>query len=103
MAAARDNVKLLTQLTMQLQQWLEGLNDVPTPDFEQGLDFYQEVTRFEITLIRRALILMQGHQLKAARLLNINATTLNAKIKHYQIDWRSQPDPDNGKMAKTKS
>ncbi|MEK6280272.1 MAG: helix-turn-helix domain-containing protein [Acidobacteriota bacterium] len=95
-AAARDKLRLLKQLTMELQQGLESLNDVPIPDFAQGLDFYQEVRRFEIELIRRALMFMDGHQLKAARLLNLNATTLNSKIKHYQITlYPPQPDTEN--------
>ena len=54
-----------------------ALDETPMPDFKQGLDFYQEVSRFEITLIRRALMFTEGHQGKAARLLNLNATTLS--------------------------
>jgi DNA-binding NtrC family response regulator len=84
-AAAREKLRLLKQLTIELQQELESLNYKLTPDFEQGLDFYQEVRRFEIDLISRALMFMEGHQVKAAQLLNLNATTLNAKIKNYQI------------------
>jgi DNA-binding NtrC family response regulator len=95
-AAAKDKLRLLKQLTMELHQGLEALNDVPIPDFAQGLDFYQEVRRFEIELIRRALMFMDGHQLKTARLLNLNATTLNAKIKHYQITlYQPHADAEN--------
>jgi DNA-binding NtrC family response regulator len=75
----------LEQLTSELQQGLETLHDIPLQDFEQGLDFYEEVSRFEIQLIKRALVFTEGHQGNAARLLNLNATTLNAKIKHYHI------------------
>jgi DNA-binding NtrC family response regulator len=39
------------------------------------------VRRFEIDLIRRALEQTGGHQSRAARLLGMNATTLNSKIK----------------------
>lgn len=85
LAAARAKLRLLKQLTMELQRGLESLDETPMPDFKQGLDFYQEVSRFEITLIRRALMFTEGHQGKAARLLNLNATTLSVKIKHYHI------------------
>ena len=83
--AAQDKVRLLKQLVMELQQGLESLNQVPTPAVERGLDFYHEVSHFEIELIKRALTFVGGHQRKAARLLNLNASTLGSKIKHYQI------------------
>ena len=84
-AAAQDTLRLLKQLTTELQQGLEALGGPPTPDFEQGLDFYQEVRRFEIALIRRALTFMKGHQGKAAQLLNLNKSTLSAKMQRYEI------------------
>jgi len=58
-------------------------------DIARGLDFYDEVRRFEIDLIRRALDQTGGHQSRAARLLGMNATTLNSKIKTYNIQLRS--------------
>lgn len=57
-------------------------------DFEHGINFYEEVRRFEIDLIRRALDQTGGHQSRAARLLGMNATTLNSKIKTYNIQFR---------------
>jgi len=48
----------------------------------------EEVRRFEIDLIRRALEQTGGHQSRAARLLGMNATTLNSKIKTYNINLR---------------
>lgn len=47
-----------------------------------------EVQRYEADLIRNALIKAQGSQRQAARLLGVKATTLNAKIKKYDINWR---------------
>jgi DNA-binding NtrC family response regulator len=44
-----------------------------------------EVRRLEVRLIRNALSQTSGHQRKAARLLGVKATTLNAKIKRYKI------------------
>jgi DNA-binding NtrC family response regulator len=57
-------------------------------DIGRGVNFYDEVRRFEIDLIRRALEQTSGHQSRAARLLGMNATTLNSKIKTYNISLR---------------
>jgi DNA-binding NtrC family response regulator len=54
-------------------------------DIAQGITFYEEVKKFEIDLIQRALEQTTGHQSRAARLLGLNATTLNSKIKSYNI------------------
>lgn len=58
-------------------------------DLARGVNFYDEVKKFEIDLIRRALEQTGGHQSRAARLLGLNATTLNSKIKTYNISIRS--------------
>jgi len=57
-------------------------------DISRGVNFYDEVKKFEIDLIRRALEQTGGHQSRAARLLGLNATTLNSKIKVYNIQLR---------------
>src|ERR671936_234342 len=57
-------------------------------DMSHGVNFYDEVRRFEIDLIRRALDQTGGHQSRAARLLGMNPTTLNSKIKTYNINLR---------------
>ncbi|HWN08290.1 MAG TPA: sigma-54 dependent transcriptional regulator [Pyrinomonadaceae bacterium] len=57
-------------------------------DLGRGINFYDQVRRFEIDLIRRALEQTSGHQSRAARLLGMNATTLNSKIKTYNINLR---------------
>ena len=56
-----------------------------TIDIAQGITFYDEVKSFEIDLIQRALEQTGGHQSRAAKLLGLNATTLNSKIKSYNI------------------
>ena len=56
-----------------------------TIDIARGINFYDEVRDFEIDMIRRALDQTAGHQSRAARLLGLNATTLNSKIKSYNI------------------
>jgi transcriptional regulator with GAF, ATPase, and Fis domain len=56
-------------------------------DFSQGIDFYHEVETFEVGLIKRALEETSGNQAQAARLLHIKPTTLNSKIKLYNIQF----------------
>ena len=51
-----------------------------------GIDFYDEVERYEIELIKDALKQSNGNQTQAARLLKMKTTTLNAKMKHYGLN-----------------
>jgi transcriptional regulator with GAF, ATPase, and Fis domain len=66
----------------------EGASMAAVQNIGRGVNFYEEVRRFEIDLIRRALEQTGGHQSRAARLLGMNATTLNSKIKTYNINLR---------------
>jgi DNA-binding NtrC family response regulator len=54
-------------------------------DLSRGVSFYDEVNRFQIELIHRALEITGGHQSRAAKLLGMNTTTLNSKIRYYNI------------------
>jgi DNA-binding NtrC family response regulator len=60
---------------------LQGLN------LSEGIDFFGEVKQFETSLILLALARTGGHQAQAAKLLNIKPTTLNSKIKLYNIQY----------------
>ena len=82
---SREKVRLLKLIVMKLQEELESISEVASLDVESGINFYEEVRHFEIELISRALTVMGGQQSNAARLLNMNATTLNAKMKCYNI------------------
>ena len=54
-------------------------------EMESGVDFFEEVKRFETRLIGRALELTGGNQARAARMLRLGTTTLNYKIKQYAL------------------
>jgi len=54
-------------------------------EMESGVDFFEEVKRFETRLIGRALELTGGNQARAARMLGLGTTTLNYKIKQYEL------------------
>ena len=50
-----------------------------------AIDFFDEVQKFEVKLIKRALDLSDGNQARAAKLLGLGTTTLNYKIKTYAL------------------
>lgn len=62
--------------------------------YTQKRDFYEAVQQFQITLIAAALGSTGGHQRRAARLLGLGYTTLNAMIKRYNIQpiWHQHED-----------
>lgn len=82
---ARNNISKLKELTLRLLREVHSISEVHQYSFDRGLDFYDEVSRFEVDLIKRALLQTAGHQGRAAKLLNLKVTTLNSKIKHYNI------------------
>ena len=63
----------------------EASATVENLNVKSGVDFFDEVRRFEVRLIIRALELTGGNQARAARLLGLGTTTLNYKIKTYEI------------------
>lgn len=77
--------KTLKELTLALLKEVESLKGNDSPDGRLSVHFAEEVRRFETDLIRWALMHTGGHQRRAARMLNIKVTTLNAKIKRYGI------------------
>jgi DNA-binding protein Fis len=68
---------------------IEAMGMSPNFDVGGGIDFYDAVQKFEVSLIKSALLRTGGHQSRAAKLLGIKKTTLNAKIKHYNIEWKA--------------
>lgn len=75
----------LRELTQVLMEEVTELETVKSIDISQGINIYDEVRQYETALIRRALRLTGGNQKKAARLLGLLPSTLNDKIKRYQI------------------
>ena len=51
--AAEGNITSLRELTFKLLRKVESIGEAQTPDIENGIDFYDEVSRFEIELIQR--------------------------------------------------
>ena len=89
-----SGVQQLTQLARALASEIETLQRELSSDrirdrqidFDnEGIDFYDEIERYEIELIKSALAKCGGNQSRAARLLHLKSTTLNAKMKHYGL------------------
>lgn len=89
------NIKLKTiqKLASEMQQIAarelektgKSLNKMVGNENSTQSSFEDRVKFYEIELIVRALIKSGGRQIIASKLLGIKKTTLNAKIKRYQI------------------
>ncbi len=84
-AALKARIDNLKMAALTLLQEVHALTEVETANVEEGIDFYEEVRRFEMQLIVRALEQTGGHQGRAARLLKLKLSTLNSILKRYQI------------------
>ena len=80
-----DGIDSLSRLVSQLSAAVETLDEPNIPSIENGLDFYAEVRKFEMSLIQRALKYTAGAQNKAAVILKLKRSTLNSKIKTYRL------------------
>lgn len=80
-----EKIEVLREVTVALLDEVKSLGSMRKVDIHDGINFDEEVKSFEILLIERALEQTGGSQLRAARLLNLKHTTLNAKIKRYDI------------------
>ncbi|HUQ32544.1 MAG TPA: helix-turn-helix domain-containing protein [Pyrinomonadaceae bacterium] len=74
--ALEHDEALAERATLQEEQNLE---------IKEGIVFHEMVARFETNIIIRALELTGGNQARAARLLGMKPSTLNYKIKLYNI------------------
>jgi transcriptional regulator with PAS, ATPase and Fis domain len=84
------NTKLanISSLVSSLNAAVEDLETLDLTRMDEQFDFYNEVERYEIKLIKSALRITGGSQIKAAKLLKLNATTLNAKIKNFKLSTK---------------
>lgn len=84
--AAFDNrIETLREMALLFLSELESLRRARPSRVEAPGKLCDEVHRFEIDLIRSALERTGGNQVRAARLLGVKPTTLNAKLKRHKI------------------
>ncbi len=79
----------LREVALMLLNAVDSLRKRTQPRGDQEIRLHQEVRGFEADLIRAALVRTGGNQAHAARLLGVKHTTLNAKIKRYDISISS--------------
>jgi len=80
-----DKINILRETVLLLLQEVESLTIAPPGGLKSGARLDEEVRQFEMSLIRTALGRTAGSQTRAAKLLGLKLTTLNAKIKRYHI------------------
>jgi len=81
----QSGLSALKILALTFLKQIELLEAQLTNNEGSGLDLQEEVRRFEVELIRSALMKTGGRQRRAASLLGMKVTTLNTKIKRYKI------------------
>lgn len=87
-----NRLEALKVLSQSLLQEVEALKsntksekDIIEEVRDGKIDLEKEVQKYEVELIRCALVRTGGRQRRAAKLLNVKISTLNAKIKRYGI------------------
>jgi DNA-binding NtrC family response regulator len=78
-------IRVLREVAFNLLRQLDVINRASHLRRAKDLHLHNEVREFEIELISSALAQTHGHQVRAAGLLGIKVTTLNAKVKRYKI------------------
>ena len=84
-AVVGNRLEALKVLSKSLMEEIEAIRQEGAETISDKIDLAQEVQRFEEDLIRCALVRTGGRQRRAAKILNVKVTTLNAKIKRYGI------------------
>ncbi|HYX31205.1 MAG TPA: helix-turn-helix domain-containing protein [Pyrinomonadaceae bacterium] len=82
--AFESRLSSLRDVAVELLNAVDCLKQT-TNSSNHNLNLDDEVRKFEADLIRAALVRTGGNQARAARLLGVKHTTLNAKIKRYQL------------------
>lgn len=78
-------IEALQKLALNIAREANSFGPKNWPDLENGINLWEELRNYEQQLIQHALALAGGKQKKAAALLGIPASTLNAKIKQYGL------------------
>ena len=86
-ATLDSRLDALREVALTLLQEVESLRSLRPARSSKQPRLSEAVRRFETHLILQALEKTRGNQLRAARLLGVKHTTLNAKIKRYGISF----------------
>lgn len=86
----KDLVSALLNEVQELEQdglllELSNAQNMRRLDIENGIKLDDVVSQFEKNIIQQALIITNGNQAQAARLLGVRPNTLNYKVKVYDL------------------
>ncbi len=91
------NISLIRALVNTLHIEVKTLDSANEEGEDGSIDLPEKMREYESKLIRSALVKTGGNQKKAAELLNIKPTTLNAKIKQLGINiLKASSSPEAG-------
>lgn len=87
----QNQLEALKSLSQLLVREINSLDETQATleneiESDKPISLLDELQRFEINMIRCALIRSMGNQTRAAKLLGLKITTLHAKINRYKID-----------------
>jgi len=85
--ALESRLSSLREVALELLNAVDCLRSTAGENGNHKVKLHDEVRKFESDLIRAALVRTGGNQSRAARLLGVKHTTLNAKIKRYGITY----------------
>jgi DNA-binding NtrC family response regulator len=91
--ALESRLSSLREVALELLNAVDCLRSTAGENGNQKVKLHDEVRKFESDLIRAALVRTGGNQSRAARLLGVKHTTLNAKIKRYGITYTVPQSP----------
>ena len=96
-----NRIEALKALAKLLLHEVEMLGEISPSSGSQTneteINLTEKIQRYEADLICGALFAVNGKQRKAAKMLGMKNSTLNAKIKRYEIDLFSM----SGKFSST--
>ena len=88
-------------ILLALLDRIDALENEMQEDQVDTLDLRDEVHQFEGSLIRAALASTKGRQRRAARVLGMKVSTLNAKIRRHQVAGAGPHDEQRpGRIAR---
>lgn len=100
-SGGREGLERVRSLALSLLVELESLEMAGAHEIGNGFSCNDEVQRFEVNLIKRALLRTGGNQRRAARLLGLGPTTLYEKIKRYGINVERELDASRSDCTPT--
>jgi DNA-binding NtrC family response regulator len=82
---AVPNINILKRLASLIADEVKNIEDEDNLILGENFNLEDYIQKIEINVIRYALEITHNNQVAAARLLGIKPTTLNNKIKRYEI------------------